>query len=161
MTDTRSEAARLMGSARTPAKAEASRANGKLGGRPPGIRAITMHPAVSRAMSPAFPSSPAIGHLVTLRKSLRDRSRAAANMADELNAFGNRPDAYDRGQIVALPEPPGKRLLLAALGSEGLPSDLHEMIIGYLAAAPSDEEIKSALAATERRAARRRNKSSC
>ena len=32
----RSEAARLMGSARTPAKMAAARENGKLGGRPPG-----------------------------------------------------------------------------------------------------------------------------
>lgn len=100
----------------------------------PLIEQITMHPAVSRAMS-GVERTPALDQLVTLRKARRGVKRAASNQREEIAAYGRRRDAYDRGMVCEVPPMPSDKHLRLALEADGLPGELRALIGDYLAQA--------------------------
>ena len=92
---------------------------------------ITMHPAVSRAMTTNGGSSPALNCLIRLRIARGNVKRAMANQREEIASGAAR--SWDSGAICAIPAMPGKRLLVEALAHGGLPEDLTALITAEVA----------------------------
>lgn len=99
--------------------------------RTPDLRAITMHPAVSRAITSrlkpgqgVLADHPGLTLIMGLRRRLSNRSRCIANQREDLAATGR--------VVTTAPRKPNTRRLLRTALDSGLPDDLAVLVGAFL-----------------------------